>query len=529
MAGLIDAGHTTLGFARSRRGVEIVAADVRRRLPRAARSGCAPTAAATSPRSAARSRTSSSPAGCPASSPRPRSSSASTSAASTRSCSTGSRAPSPRSGSRPVGPGRSARRRPRCSWPATTSSTSGSRPTPTSCSPGRPSRRWSTPPTPSCSTRTCAAPPTSSRSPTPTQRWWPGVLDDGVRRLVHADELARPPPRPARASRSRCGTARAGRPTAWGCATRPARRCGSSTAEGGAARSATSTGPGRPSRCTRARPTSTRASTGGSVELDLDAGVATVEPDDGATYTVAPPRHADPPARRRRRSAGRAGPAAPRSAEVHTTVVGYQRKDDAHGRAGGHRGPRPADLHAASPARSGTWWSPRWSTRPGSTGPRLPGALHAVEHAAIGILPLFAICDRWDVGGVSTARHADTGRPDDRDLRRHARRRRRGRARLRGRRPPPPGHAREHRGVPVPRRAARRASSRPSAATATSTSTRPPPWPCSAALLPRRRPPRRACARAVGHGRDLHPHRRRGADRAVGEQRADERDAVGAR
>ena len=75
-------------------------------------------------------------------------------------------------------------------------------------------------------------------------------------------------------------------------------------------------------------------------------------------------------------------------------------------------GEEPLDLPERTLRTSAVWWTvpPTPWPRPGWRRADLPGAAHAAEHCSIGLLPLFATCDRWDIGGVSTALHADTGR-----------------------------------------------------------------------------------------------------------------------
>ncbi|WP_018637450.1 DEAD/DEAH box helicase [Parafrankia elaeagni] len=94
--------------------------------------------------------------------------------------------------------------------------------------------------------------------------------------------------------------------------------------------------------------------------------------------------------------------------EVTHQVTGFQRRRLATGEVFGRE---PLDLPPRHLRTRAVWYTvtDELLAAAGIEPADVPGAVHAAEHAAIGLLPLFATCDRWDIGGVSTALHPDTG------------------------------------------------------------------------------------------------------------------------
>lgn len=94
--------------------------------------------------------------------------------------------------------------------------------------------------------------------------------------------------------------------------------------------------------------------------------------------------------------------------ELTSQVVGYLRRDELSGEVWDET---PLDLPARTHHTQAVWWvvSRELCDELGLPDARVAAAAHAVEHTAIGLLPLFSVCDRWDVGGLSTLLHPDTG------------------------------------------------------------------------------------------------------------------------
>ena len=143
------------------------------------------------------------------------------------------------------------------------------------------------------------------------------------------------------------------------------------------------------------------------LDLDLEESVALVEPFAGDWYTQ-PRRETDIAILRRALGPLHVCGVELSLGEIEVTdrVVGYQRRS-----LPGHAAidTLPLDLPERRFRTAGLWFVPPDELLEEDPA-ALVGALHAAEHTLISVLPLYAMCDRWDIGGLSTNLHPQTGR-----------------------------------------------------------------------------------------------------------------------
>jgi DEAD/DEAH box helicase domain-containing protein len=142
-------------------------------------------------------------------------------------------------------------------------------------------------------------------------------------------------------------------------------------------------------------------------ELDLERKIALVAKSDADYYTQ--PRTATELDVIRAVEHARVGdvPAVFGEVRVTSQVTGFQRKSTLTQEV---LDVVDLNLPAQTLTTKALWWilPSQVLDRAGLTDSTVPGSIHAAEHAAIGLLPLVATCDRWDIGGLSTPIHPDT-------------------------------------------------------------------------------------------------------------------------
>jgi DEAD/DEAH box helicase domain-containing protein len=142
--------------------------------------------------------------------------------------------------------------------------------------------------------------------------------------------------------------------------------------------------------------------------LDVQQGVAVVDPFDGEWYTQPKTETMTTIDRLLERREVAGAELSFGEVSVTETVIGFQRK-----RYGDHEAIDlvALDLPTTTFQTQALWYEPTHEAMRDLPLDALLGALHAAEHTQIAVLPLLAMCDRWDIGGLSTNLHPQTSGP----------------------------------------------------------------------------------------------------------------------